>query len=167
MAHPMTNHIVFVDARVPDYHQLMSGLPDGIELILLDANRDGVAQIVDALQGKSHLDAVDILSTSVSETVYLGTSILNSQGLARYAVQLKKIGQAMSAHGDILLHACDRATGEIEPLLISQLAKATGTEAAATSHVSGACSKSSDWLLEIAICRQWLRYQRDRAYRYG
>lgn len=163
----MTNHIVFVDARVPDYHQLMSGLPDGIELILLDANRDGVAQIVDALQGKSHLDAVDILSTSVSETVYLGTSILNSQGLARYAAPLKKIGQAMSKHGDILLHAFDREAGDIEPLLINQLAKATGTKVAATSQVPATCSKSSDCLLEITICRQWLRYQRNRAYRYG
>ena len=38
-------NIVFIDAAVPDYQTLIEGLPDNSTYFVLDAQKDGVAQI--------------------------------------------------------------------------------------------------------------------------
>jgi len=59
---PMSQSLVFVDARVADYQTLIDGLAPGSEVYVIDAESDGVAQIAARLQGRSGIDALHIIS---------------------------------------------------------------------------------------------------------
>lgn len=62
---------VFVDTTVVGYQDLvddlLAGGDDGrqIELVLLDGRRDGLAQIAEALAGRSVARAMDLVSTAI------------------------------------------------------------------------------------------------------
>ena len=42
-------NIVFIDAAVPDYRTLIAGLPNNSTYFVLDAQKDGIEQIEQAL----------------------------------------------------------------------------------------------------------------------
>ena len=48
----MSNRVIFINSDVSNYQALISQLPAGSEVILFDAERDGVMQIAAVLQGK-------------------------------------------------------------------------------------------------------------------
>lgn len=49
----MSKSLVFVDRRVADYRQLLAGLPEDAEIVLLDPDRDGLTQMADFLAGRT------------------------------------------------------------------------------------------------------------------
>ncbi len=48
----MSNRVIFINSDVSNYQTLISQLPAGSEVVLLDADRDGVMQITAALLSK-------------------------------------------------------------------------------------------------------------------
>ncbi len=50
----MPSRIIFIDSCVANYQTLITQLPAGSEVVLLDAERNGGMQIATALQGKCH-----------------------------------------------------------------------------------------------------------------
>ena len=117
----MFNRLVFIDSHIHHYQNLISQLPRGAEVVLLDAGRDGVEQILAALRGKTNLAAIDILSHGAPGTITLGSGILNNANIDDYADQLAKIGQHLSEDGDILLYGCEVAKGEAGQAFIARL----------------------------------------------
>lgn len=87
-----TNRIVFVDTNVADYQDLIPQLPSELEVVIIHAEQDGVAQILAALQGKAELDVIDIISHGKPGALLLGSGELNRINLAQYADQLAQIG---------------------------------------------------------------------------
>jgi len=49
--------IVFVDTSISDYQTLIDGLPEGTEVILIEADVDGVEFIAETLANRSDIDA--------------------------------------------------------------------------------------------------------------
>ncbi len=144
----MTNRIAFVDSRVTDYQTLIDGLPTDTEVIVLNADQDGVMQIIAALQGKNGLDAIDIFSHGSSGAITLGSAVLNSNSLPGYAAKLAEIGTHLTESGDILLYGCDVAQGDMGQAFIGQLAQLTGADVAASNDLTGATALGGDWVLE-------------------
>ncbi|WP_394809204.1 DUF4347 domain-containing protein [Nitrosomonas sp.] len=107
----MSNRVVFINSDVSNYQTLISQLPTDSEVVLLDAEQDGVMQITAALQGKTNLDAIDIISHGAPGILTLGSGVLNNSNLADYAAQLTEIGTHLSVDGDILLYGCEVAQG--------------------------------------------------------
>jgi len=149
----MTNRIVFIDSQAANYESLITDLPVNTDIVVLDANRDGVEQIVEALQGKTNLDAIDIISHGTAGTVHLGSSVLNSDSLTHYAAQFTSIGKALSKSGDILLYGCNVAAESIGQSFIKKLAHATGADIAASNDLTGAANKGGNWQLEVTTGR--------------
>ena len=52
-----SNEVVFVDAAVDDIQSYLGELKPGIEVVILDADRDGVEQIAQVLGNRNGLDA--------------------------------------------------------------------------------------------------------------
>ncbi len=48
----MSNRVIFINSDVSNYQTLITQLPAGSEVVLLDAERDGVMQIDAALLSK-------------------------------------------------------------------------------------------------------------------
>ncbi|MCJ1886616.1 DUF4347 domain-containing protein [Pseudomonas sp. LA21] len=141
--------VVFVDSNVRDYQQLVSGLKPGTEVVVLDANKDGLKQMADYLDGRSGVDAIHVLSHGDVGKVQLGNNWLASADLAARSELLNAIGQSLDKDGDILLYGCQVGAGGEGLAFIDNLAAATQADVSASSDATGATAKGGNWALEV------------------
>src|SRR6266851_3948877 len=106
------HQIVFIDPHVPDY-QILAGVKPGEEVVVLDANTDGVKQIADwlASHDEHNVDAIHIVSHGEDGTIRLGSTILAANDINQFSQPLAAIGAALKPGGDILLYGCDVGQG--------------------------------------------------------
>ena len=142
--------VMVVDMSVSGWQDLVKDLAPGTETILIDGSQSGIAQLVAALDGKTGIDALHILSHGDKGTILLGTDVLNADTLAAYKDALASIGQALSDQGDILLYGCEVGEGGDGQAFIDALATVTGADIAASDDLTGASDRGGDWDLEIA-----------------
>ena len=107
-----SNAIYFVSSNLPDVATLLADIPQGAEVVLLNPESDGLNQILAALNGRTGLDAIHIISHGASGLLALGDSVVTSQTLTDRAADIATLGSALSVTGDILLYGCD-ATSSI------------------------------------------------------
>ncbi|MGD9126238.1 MAG: DUF4347 domain-containing protein, partial [Planctomycetia bacterium] len=150
-----TRHeIVFVDTGSPDYQQLVDSLLANndetreIEVVLLDAQQDGISQITEILSRYENLDAVHIISHGSNGTVSLGDLSLSSDNIDSYAEQISQWGDAFDSEADLLFYGCDLASGEEGNILLSTITDLTGADVAASIDPTGHESLGGDWDLE-------------------
>ncbi len=146
------NEIYFVDASVPDADVLFGQIPQSAEVVLLNADTDGVAQMASVLEGRSDVSAIHILAHGQEGQLMLGGTVLTAETISGvHAQALAGIGAAMSADGDILIYGCDFAGGDTGLVAASLLASATGADVAASEDVTGHAQYGGDWELEAEI----------------
>ncbi|WP_207886630.1 Ig-like domain-containing protein [Pseudomonas sp. 30_B] len=142
------HEVVFVDSNVRDYQQLVSGLKPGTEVVVLDANKDGLKQMADYLSGRHGVDAIHVLSHGEVGKIQLGNDWLEGGDLPARSELLSAIGQSLTRDGDILLYGCKVGAGGEGQSFLDQLAAATGADVEASSDLTGAASQGGNWVLE-------------------
>ncbi|MEO8325262.1 MAG: DUF4347 domain-containing protein, partial [Nitrospirota bacterium] len=143
--------IVFIDTRVEDYQTLMKGIHPGAEVILLDAGRDGIEQIAEALKGRSDIDAVHLIGEGTEGELYLGTAFLTNDSIInQYASLFIEIGQSLSADADVLIYGCNFGRGAGGLSAIQALADLTKADIAASTDRTGHVSEYANWELEVS-----------------
>ena len=148
------HEIAFVDTQVADYQRLVDDLksqasPDRqIDIVLLDANADGIQQISNALQGRQGIDSIQIFSHGVDGAVELGGTWLNNFALESRADAIAAWGASLSAGADILLYGCDVAADAQGQAFVDGLARLTGADVAASDNMTGQSALGGDWTLE-------------------
>ncbi len=73
------DQILFIDPRVPNLDQLLTGIDPAYDVILLDADSDGVEQIADILSTRRNIEAIHIISHGDAAHLQLGNAALTSQ----------------------------------------------------------------------------------------
>ena len=144
------NTLVFIDASVPEQDVLVEGLAEDTEVIVLEAGRDGVEQISEALDGREGLTSIHIVSHGDDGVLRLGNTLLSSENLDQYTTQLTAWGDALTEQADILIYGCDVANGETGQDFIDQLAELTGADIAASTDATGSAELGGDWELEAS-----------------
>ncbi|WEE79667.1 Ig-like domain-containing protein [Comamonas testosteroni] len=147
---PQRQEVVFVDNRVQDYQQLISGLKPGTEVVVLDSSKDGLQQIADYLNGRSDLDAVHLISHGEAGKIQLGRDWLDSSTLDSRSETLARIGSALSTDGDIFLYGCNVGSSSVGQNYILNMAGKTGADIAASSNATGSAARGGDWVLETS-----------------
>ncbi|QAU46357.1 DUF4347 domain-containing protein [Bradyrhizobium guangzhouense] len=146
--------IVFIDAQVPDAQVLAQGAKPGVEVVMLDANGDGVKQIADFLarHPDPNLTTIDIVAHGADGMIQLGNTILSSSNIGYYESQLAAIGNAMKSGGTIQIFGCDVAQDATGDIFLAQLSAATGgANIDGSSHLVGAASKGGSWTLNVQL----------------
>jgi len=146
--------IVFIDAQVPDAAILAKGAKPGVEVVMLDANSDGVKQIADFLSRHPdpNLTTVDIVAHGADGVLQLGSTLLSSSTMTYYQSQLASIGNAMHRDGIIQIFGCDVAQDMSGDLFLAQLSQATGGKNIdASSHLVGAAALGGSWTLNVQL----------------
>ncbi len=139
--------IFFIDAGIDDSDDLISAIPDGAEVVLLEAETDGVVQIASVLQSRTDVTAIHILSHGEPGQINLGNAQLDEASISgKHADALSAIGNALSEDADILIYGCD--FGQDQTALIA-LANATSADVAVSSDKTGAAELGGDWQLEV------------------
>ncbi|MGM3188456.1 DUF4347 domain-containing protein, partial [Musicola paradisiaca] len=142
--------VVFVDTSVADYQTLVSQIPAGMDVVLLDSSQDELTQMAEWAQTHSGYDAIHIISHGAEGRIYLGGLTLDTATAAARQSDLSALGAALTETGDILLYGCSVASGE-GVSFIEEIASATGADVAASSDLTGSAEKGGDWTLEKSV----------------
>jgi large repetitive protein len=145
-----TGEIIFIDTAVVGYQSLVAEWQGyGAQIVLIDSSADGIAQIRDALAGRSGINAIHIVSHGVEGAFFLGTSRVDQAAVrGALAAAFGDIGSHLSASGDILLYGCDVGAGAAGQGLLDALAAATNADVAASVDDTGHILRGGDWTLE-------------------
>ncbi len=146
------NEIVIIDPSVDDIDQLLDDLhasERNLEVFVLDAQRDGVDQITEILEGRSDVDSLHIVSHSESGSVRLGNTWLGENNLEGYAGAIAGWQGSLSADADILFYGCDLAGEQAGRELVESLGVLTGADVAASIDDTGHARYGGNWDLEF------------------
>src|SRR4028118_106144 len=106
---PNPSTIVFIDAAVADYQNLLEGVKSGVEAIIIDAHRDGVEQISEVLANRTNIDSIHLVSHGEPESLQLGKTRLSVDNLETYSQQLQQWRRALTTDAEILIYGCNVA----------------------------------------------------------
>ena len=141
--------VVFVDPRVTDYQTIIQHIAPGTEVVVLNAETDGLAQIATYLAGHTHdITSIHILSHGAAGELELGGTLLTGDTLLAHQADLTAIGHALKAGGDILIYGCDVGAGTAGQQFVQELSHLTGDDVAASVDVTGAAALGGNWVLE-------------------
>lgn len=138
--------LVFVDAGVENYQQLVNGVIPTAEVFVLDAAADGIEQISQVLQQRQNIDAVHIVSHGAPGCLYLGNTQLSLDTFNRYASQLQQWDVA-----NLLLYGCNVAAGDAGAEFLAKLHQLTRANIAASRTPTGNSALGGNWELEVAL----------------
>ncbi|MEF8700962.1 MAG: DUF4347 domain-containing protein [Candidatus Accumulibacter sp. UW20] len=72
----MVKNFVFIDNRIGNYKTLVAGLSDDTVWVLLNADKDGIQQMMEHLSSYSNLDSIQLISHGNVGTLYVGSTVL-------------------------------------------------------------------------------------------
>ena len=144
----MIKRFVFIDSRISNYESLIDRQQVDTQWVLLNADQDGLLQMQTALANYSGLNAIHVISHGARGTLYLGSTVLDSENLSVNESQLQAIGKSLMETGDLLLYGCNVAQGEDGIAFINAFSAVTGADVAASSNPTGASALGGNWVLE-------------------
>lgn len=146
--------LLVIDPTVQDWQTLAGAARSGVDVLVLDPNKDGLSQIAAAV-GVNHAYAeVHVLSHGAGDgRMQLGTRVIDSASLDGYATDLARIGEGLTADGDILLYGCDIGDAYAGMQFLQAIARATGADVAASVDATGAAALGGNWSLEAQVGR--------------
>ncbi|MCB1077315.1 MAG: DUF4347 domain-containing protein, partial [Verrucomicrobiae bacterium] len=146
------HEIVFISTDVYDYEYLASHLNPNLELVFIDATQDGMEQMATALEGRTGIDAIHLLTHGSAGELQVGNAILDATSMSgEYADELAAIGAALSEDGDFLIYGCNFAAGETGAAAAGLIASLTGADVAASTDNTGGDLQGGNWILENKI----------------
>ncbi len=154
-----TREIIFIDSRVPDAMKLADELMQQrgddrlFDIVMLDADKDGIAQINAILANEHDLGAIHVISHGASGAIDIGSTRLDAARLAIDGESVALWGQSLGADGDLLLYGCDVAQDAAGKAFVQSLARVTGADVAASTDATGSRSLGGDWSLEYLTGR--------------
>ncbi|MDE8602796.1 DUF4347 domain-containing protein [Marinomonas sp. RSW2] len=140
--------VVFIETNVTDYQTLVDGIGAGIEVVLLDASQDGLAQMSLWAESHSDYDAIHVISHGSEGQINLGGFSLDITTASTRSSDLTQLGNALNEEGDLLLYGCSVASGEGQDF-VAALAQATQADVAASDDLTGSAVLGGDWDLEF------------------
>jgi hypothetical protein len=142
--------IAFIDTSLPDLTTLADGARTaGLEVVWITADRPGLVQVAEALEGRRDLDALHLLVHGEPGALWLGADrvALSAPDAAQDALWLR-IGEVLSVDGDLLVYGCDFAADDPGRSALASLARLTRADVAASSDPTGHRTVGGDWILE-------------------
>jgi len=146
--------LVFVDTATPDYQMLLDDIAtrsgeQGLEVVMLDGDSDGIEQITETLAGRTNVGAIHIISHGSDGVVELGQGVLDAGSIEKNSNEIARWSTALTEDADLLIYGCDVAQSDAGRDLMQRLSTLTGADVAASDDLTGATSLGGDWVLEF------------------
>ena len=147
-----TNRVVVIDSAIADYQSLSVGILEDYNLVLLDSERDGVAQISKALRDYEKIDSLHIVSHGSPGCLYLGNSQLSLDTLSSYQKELASWFALEGKHvPSLVIYGCNVAAGDAGEEFLTELRVITQANIAASTTKTGNSALEGNWNLEARL----------------
>ncbi|MEO0880478.1 MAG: DUF4347 domain-containing protein, partial [Pseudomonadota bacterium] len=125
---PNKTDLVFIDAGVSDAATLLQNIPSTADIIVVNANESGIAQIAETLAQYDHVDSIGVLATIDGEAMALGSdSFLSDASMNDDGSLATLVGDVLGEGGEVRLHGGgEGANADIEQSAVEQLSILTG-----------------------------------------
>ena len=156
-ATPAAMEIAFVDLSLPEAQTLIDDLQAQrdagrtIEIVRINAGEDGISRISEALNGRTDISAVHVLSHGSDGAVQLGSVRLDAATLLVRAGELAQWSAAFTSRADLLLYGCDVAQSAAGQQFVYNLGALTGADVTASTDLTGAAARGANWTLEYQV----------------
>ena len=153
----LRHELVFIDHGVEGQDALLGDLQasrPGVlrEVVHIDGSSDGLHQIAKALDGRSDIDAIHVISHGESAELRLGDAVVTQSELqTEYSDVLKSIRESLSEDADLLIYGCNFGEGDAGEDAVATLSELTGADVAASDDLTGAAELGGDWDLELNV----------------
>lgn len=152
VAKAIKKELVIIDKNVDDYERLLNDYDNNpfrdIQVVLIEPDDNGLAQIDAIISQYDDLDALHIISHGSDGAIQLGDTHLSHENVSEYAQMLSNWGQYLSSDADLLLYGCNLAASDTGKGLIDSIALLTGADVAASEDLTGHIKYGGDWQLE-------------------
>ncbi|MGZ5199356.1 MAG: Ig-like domain-containing protein [Telluria sp.] len=140
--------VAFIFNNVAHYQELAAAFRPDVEVHILDATQDGLAQMAAILEGRSGIEALHVVGHGAQGALDMGSLTLDNANIGAHADVLGKIGSSLASGGDILLYGCDVGANAAGAQFVGQIAQVTGADVAASTDLTGGAQLGGDWTLE-------------------
>lgn len=139
---PGDGMLVAIAPDIEALPMLETGVLEGAKVLVLDPQRDSIAQITEAI-GESRISSLHLVGHGVPGSIPLGGTVLSLANIEQYRQQLLEWGVS-----EILVYGCNVAA---EPKFMQVLHQLTGANIAASTKKVGNAAKGGSWELETVI----------------
>ena len=141
-------NFVFIDSTVKDYQTLLDGTNGGSSVTVINPNQYGIQKVTETLASVTGANSLHIVSEGNVGNFWLGKDFVSTENIARYANDLQAWKTSLSPAANILLYACNLASGDNGAALVQAVKNYTGRDVAASTNRTGSVSLGGDWNLE-------------------
>ena len=141
--------LTFIDTGIENYQQLADHIIAG-DVFFIDTAHDGIDQITATLGQYDSITGLHLVTHGSAGQLQMGSSILNSQALAKYEQAFKGWANILTEEADILLYACNVANTAVGRDFVTYLSQLTQADVAASTDLTGHAAQLGDWDLEFA-----------------
>ncbi len=145
---PGATEILFIDPRVANWRTLAASVGSNVQVIVIDPNRDGLAQVTRALEGRTGITAVEFLTYGSSGQIELGKSTVTADTLLLHAGEIASWRNSLADNANILFWGCNVGAGTAGQTFLSVMHDLTGVEIGASTDRTGAAALGGNWILE-------------------
>jgi hypothetical protein len=143
---PTPRILIAIDGGVQDYKNLLSGINLIADILILEADQDGIKSITKALQNHSGFTHLHLVCHGQPGSLKLGNIRLNQSNLQQY----QGIFQTWNV-AEILLYSCSVGHQVQGYTFLRQLHQLTGANIAASSTPMGCESKGGNWQFDRCL----------------
>jgi hypothetical protein len=174
------SQLFVIDLRIANVQQLLEGLEvkqadarakgEQFDILLLDANDDGIAKTSEALSRRGLTSELHLLGHGSDGMMLLGNTWLDAATIRSRSAEYCDWSLGLSNDADILLYGCDFASSDIGKVTAQSLAELTGADVAASIDTtsnnnqlgnlnlefqSGEISSTTQAVKDAAALRSW------------
>jgi uncharacterized delta-60 repeat protein len=143
-----TQRLVLIDAAIASPEVLVAGVLPDTPVEMIQGDRDGIAQISEALQRHPGTASLHLVSHGASGTIYVGDTELSQDTLDHYSSELLSWADWLAPNAELLIYGCEVAKDQRGRAFIARLSELTGASTVATATKTGAAALNGDWNLE-------------------
>jgi filamentous hemagglutinin family protein len=141
-------NFVFIDSTIKNYQTLLDGTKGGSSVTVINPDQYGIAQVTATLASVTGANSLHIVSEGDVGNFWLGKDFVSTENIAKYSNDLQAWKTSLSPAANILLYACNLASGENGTALVQAVKNYTGHDVAASTNRTGAVALGGDWNLE-------------------
>ncbi|WP_434684526.1 DUF4347 domain-containing protein [Pseudanabaena minima] len=141
-------NFVFIDSTVKDYQTLLDGTNGGSSVTVINPDQYGIQKVTETLASVTGANSLHIVSEGDVGNFWLGKDFVSTENIAKYANDLQAWKTSLSPAANILLYACNLASGENGATLVQAVKYYTGLDVAASTDITGSSNLGGNWNLE-------------------